>query len=95
MPGRKTSKYTKDQDAIWRGEIMIILAESEETLTIDQIQQRSISLTGITPQKMARLISHLIEMGNVTKAKSKSLGKMVYKSLAVMERQGYDISGII
>lgn len=90
MPGRRTSKYTKDQNALFQGEVMVILADSEEALTIEQIQQRSITLTGLSPQKMARILSHLIEMGNVTKAKSKSMGKMVYKSLAVMRRQGYD-----
>ena len=87
MPGRRTSKFTKDQNALLQGEVMIILAESEEALTIEEIQARSITLTGLSTQKIA---SHLIEMGNVTKAKSKSLGKMVYKSLAVMRRQGYD-----
>ena len=90
MPGRRTSKFTKDQNALLQGEIMIILAESEEALTIEEIQARS-TLTGLSTQKIARLLGHLIEMGNVTKAKSKSLGKMVYKSLAVMRRQGYDV----
>ena len=91
MPGRRTSKFTKDQNAFLQGEVMIILAESEEALTIEEIQARSITLTGLSTQKIARLLGHLIEMGNVTKAKSKSLGKMVYKSLAVMRRQGYDV----
>ena len=84
MPGRRTSKFTKDQNALLQGEVMIILAESEEALTNEEIQARSITLTGLSTQKIARLLGHLIEMGNVTKAKSKSLGKMVYKSLAVM-----------
>ncbi len=91
MPGRKTSRFTKDQNALLQGEVMIMLAESEEALTIEQIQQKSILLTGLSSQKMARILSRLIEMGNVTKAKSKSQGKMVYKSLAVMEKQGYHI----
>lgn len=90
MPGRRTSKFTKDQNALLQGEVMIILAESEEALTIEQIQQRSITLTGLSTQKIARLLSHLIEMGNVVKAKSKSQGRMVYKSLAVMKEQGYN-----
>ena len=38
MPGRKTSRFTKDQNALLQGEVMIILAESEEALTIEQIQ---------------------------------------------------------
>ena len=87
MPGRKTSRFTKDQNALLQGEVMIILAESEEALTIEQIQQKSILLTGLSSQKMARILSRLIEMGNVTKAKSRSQGKMVYKSLAVMKNR--------
>lgn len=95
MPGRKTSRFTKDQNALLQGEVMIILAESEEALTIEQIQQKSILLTGLSSQKMARILSRLIEMGNVTKAKSRSQGKMVYKSLAVMEKQGYHVEELI
>ena len=95
MPGRKTSRFTKDQNALLQGEVMIILAESEEALTIEQIQQKSILLTGLSSQKMARILSRLIEMGNVTKAKSRSQAKMVYKSLAVMEKQGYHVEELI
>ncbi len=91
MPGRRTSKYRPQQTALWEGEVMIILAESQEALDIDEIKSRSINLTGVTPQKMARILGHLIEMGNVVKAKSKSKNRMVYKSLAVMRDQGYDV----
>lgn len=91
MPGRRSSKYKPQQTALWEGEVMIILAESQEALTIDEIKQRSINLTGVTPQKMARILGHLIDMGNVVKTQSKERGRMVYKSLAVMRDQGYDI----
>ena len=91
MPGRRTSKYRPQQTALWEGEVMIILAESQEALDIDEIKSRSINLAGVTPQKMARILGHLIEMGNVVKAKSKSKNRMVYKSLAVMRDQGYDV----
>lgn len=90
MPGR-TTKYRKDQTAIWEGEIMMILANSEEAMTIDMIKNSSITLTGITSQKMACILGHLIEMGLVKKGKSKSLGRMMYKAVAVMEEQGYEI----
>lgn len=86
----RKSKYSKDQTAIWQGETAVILAQSAEAMTIDEIKNNSIQLTGVSTQKMARILGHLIEMGMVTKAKSKS-GKMVYKSLAVMEMQGYEI----
>lgn len=91
MPGRRSSKYKPEQTALWEGEVMIILAEAQEALTIDEIKQRSINLTGVTPQKMARILGHLIDMGNVVKAQSKERGRMVYKSLAVMREQGYDV----
>lgn len=91
MPGRRTSKYRPQQTALWEGEVMIILAESQEALDIDEIKSRSINLAGVTPQKMVRILGHLIEMGNVVKAKSKSKNRMVYKSLAVMRDQGYDV----
>ena len=35
MHGRRTSKYRPQQTALWEGEVMIILAESQEALDID------------------------------------------------------------
>ena len=49
MPGRRTSKYRPQQTALWEGEVMIILAESQEALDIDEIKSRSINLAGVTP----------------------------------------------
>lgn len=86
----RKSKYTKDQTAIWQGETVVILAQAPEALTIDEIKNNSIALNGVTNQKMARILTHLIDMGMVTKSKGKN-GKMRYKSIAVMEVQGYDV----
>lgn len=72
--------------------ILSILNESEEAMTIDQIKSQDMILQPLTSQKMARLISNLIEMGLVRKDRSKSLGRMVYKAVAVMVRQGYDVN---
>lgn len=91
MPGRKTSKYNPQQTALWEGEIMVILAESQEAMTIDDIKYQSINLTNVTSQKMARILGHLIEMGLVKKGHNKSTGRMMYKSVAVMKEQGYDV----
>ena len=46
-------------------------------------------LTGITSQKMARMLSHLIEVGLVGKAKGRD-GRMHYKCLGVIEAEGGD-----
>lgn len=48
-------------------------------------------LQPLTTQKIARLIGNLIEMGLVRKTMAKNLGRMVYKSVAVMARQGYEV----
>ena len=69
--------------------ILGILNESEEAMTIDEIKSRDMILQPLTSQKMARLICNLIDMGFVRRGKSKSLGRMVYKAVAVMVRQGY------
>lgn len=91
MPGVRTNKYKPQQTALWEGEIMLILAESQEAMTIDDIKHQSINLTNVTSQKMARILGHLIEMGLVKKGHSKSTGRMMYKSVAVMEKQGYEV----
>ena len=63
-----------------------------QSMTIDEIKSQDMILQPLTSQKMARLIGNLIEMGLVRKGKSKSLGRMVYKAVAVMISQGYDVN---
>lgn len=86
---RRTSKYSIEQKNEWSGRIAIVLAEAQDALTIDEIQHRDVSLVGMTPQMTAKILNHLVAMGLVAKSKNRS-GRMVYKSLAVMEEQGYD-----
>lgn len=88
MPGTR-SKYSPQQTAEWEGEIMVILAESEEAMTIDEIRAQSGSLVYVSSQKIARILSHLIEMGMVRKGFSNSKKKMLYKSVAVMQKEGF------
>ena len=90
MPGVK-KKYTKEQTAIWRGEILLKLSNSEEAMSIQQLQAGSIFLNGVSSQKLARILAECVDMGLVRKAKSKSSGLMMYKSVAVMKAQGYDV----
>lgn len=86
---RQTSKYSKEFTNEMTGRIAVVLAEAQEAMNIQEIQLQDIRLAGITSQKMARMIGHLIDVGLVAKAKGKD-GRMVYKCLAVMEQQGAD-----
>lgn len=90
MPG-VAKKYTKEQTAIWRGEMLLKLSQSEEAMSIQQMQAGSIFLAGVTNQKLARILSECVDMGLVRKAKSKASGLMMYKSVGVMRAQGYDV----
>ena len=86
---RQTSKYSKEFTNEMTGRIAVILAEEQGALNIQEIQQRDITLVGITSQKMARMINHLVDVGLVAKAKGKD-GRMVYKCLATLEAEGVD-----
>jgi hypothetical protein len=86
---RKTSKYSKEFTNEMTGRIAVVLAEEQNALTIQEIQLRDVSLVGITSQKMARMIGHLVDVGLVAKAKGKD-GRMVYKCMATLEAEGVD-----
>ena len=90
MPGA-SKKYTKEQTAIWRGEMLLRLSQSAEAMSIPQMQAGSIFLTGVTSQKLARILAECVDMGLVRKAKSRASGLMMYKSVGVMRAQGYDV----
>lgn len=86
---RKTSKYSKEFTDEMTGRIAVVLAESQQALNITEIQQMDMRLVGITPQKMARMIGHLVDLGLVAKAKGRD-GRMIYKCLGVLEAEGVD-----
>ena len=91
MPAYKKPKYTIEQSQ----EIMMrafgALCDSDKPMTIDEIQQADLFLVSTTAQKMARVLNELVEKGVVAKTKSKAKGgRMVYMSIEVLERQGYD-----
>lgn len=88
MP-RMTSKYSKEFTNEMTGRIAVVLAEAKNGMTIDEIQAADMSLIGLTPQKTARCIGHLVEMGMVAKSKGRD-GRMRYRSLASMEADGID-----
>lgn len=87
MPGRKTGT-SKAQNQMYEFETLSVLSESPNALTISDICARSMTLTGLTPQKMARILSQLVNMGLVRKTQSKSKGRMVYIAQSQLEEQG-------
>ena len=93
MPGRTTkSPSDKARDQMLTFETLAVLDESIVALTISEIQERSMTLTGLTSQKMARILSELNKAGLVRKAQSKSRKRMVYMSVAKMEELGITIA---
>ena len=87
MPGRK-SGTTKAQNQMYEFETLSVFSESPNALTITDICNKSMTLNGLTPQKMARILSQLVNMGLVRKTQSKSKGRMVYIAQSQLEEQG-------
>ena len=83
------SKYSAQQDAIIEGCAMVKLAEATDALTLDDIIKGEPLLTGVTTQKLARVMMKFVDMGFVVKSKRRD-GKMVYKTVARMEEEGYE-----
>lgn len=93
MPGRNVkTPADKARDQMLTFETLAVLDESIVALTISEIQERSMTLTGLTSQKMARILSELNKTGLVRKAQSKSRKRMVYMSVAKMEELGISLS---
>lgn len=90
MPYKK-SKYSAEQNSMMKVKVMSVLDEEQEALSIQDIQNRDFELVGIPVQKMARILNELIDQGIVAKGKSKATGRMMYKSIAVMEEQGFNV----
>lgn len=90
----KTSKYSASVNQDLEIRVLDVLNHSEEALTIQQIQQQDLTLVHHTPQKMARVLGKLIDMGFVKKDKQRSTGRMMYKAVSIMLRQGYDVNEI-
>jgi hypothetical protein len=60
----------------------MVLAQTTQALTIPEICGQDFALSTQTPQKMARVLNNLCDMGAVIKAKDKSKGRMVYMSMS-------------
>lgn len=94
MPSFTRSKYTPAHNQELAVAAMVVLADSKEALTCDQIKQGDLILAEVTPQKMARVLNELVEAGFVVKTKGRS-GRMVYKSVGVLLDQGYDLNQMV
>lgn len=89
MPGRYRSKTDKQQNYMLEMDTLDALADSPVALTIEEICAKKLTLTGQSTQKMARLLSSLVNMGLVRKTKDKQRGKMIYMAVSQLEAQGY------
>lgn len=88
MPG-KVSKYSAEYNGQLKTSILDVLSEMTESITTSEIQARSVFCAQATPQKMARVLNEMVDMGIVMKAKCRSTGRMKYILTSVMREQGY------
>lgn len=96
MPSYRKSKYTIEQTQELTMLALGVLEDSSVAMTIQEICANDMNLTNQTPQKMARVLSNLCDIGMVKKTKSKAKGnKMVYMAVSSLEDAGYDVNNII
>lgn len=75
-------KYSQMQNQELETKTFMVLAQTTQALTIPEICGQDFTLSTQTPQKMARVLNNLCDMGAVIKAKDKSKGRMVYMSMS-------------
>lgn len=75
-------KYSQMQNQELETRAFMVLAQTTQALTIPEICGQDFTLSTQTPQKMARVLNNLCDMGAVIKAKDKSKGRMVYMSMS-------------
>ena len=76
------SKYSAAQNQQLETKTLKVLAQTPEALTAAEICSRDFTLANQTPQKMARVLNNLCDLGAVIKTKDKSKGRMVYMSMS-------------
>lgn len=86
-----SSKYSSQTNQELEVRALDVLANSQEALSIQQIQRHDMILAEHTPQKLTRVLGKLIDMGFVKKAKHRTSNRMVYKAVSVMLAQGYQV----
>lgn len=75
-------KYSQMQNQELETKAFMVLAQTTQALTIPEICGQDFTLSTQTPQKMARVLNNLCDMGAVIKAKDKTKGRMVYMSMS-------------
>ena len=95
MPGRTHSTYSKQMTNDITMRVLSVLIENPYPMTISEICEKDICLTGITSQKITRSLTRLCEAGLIMKSKSKSKNRMVYVDAAVLEKQGFDLDKVV
>lgn len=75
-------KYSQMQNQELETKAFMVLAQTTQALSIPEICGQDFTLSTQTPQKMARVLNNLCDMGAVIKAKDKSKGRMVYMSMS-------------
>ena len=87
----KTSKYSAQKNSEFTVRCIDVLENSPEAMSIADIQKSDMVLHDVTSQKLSRILNHLVEFGVIKKTKDRASGHMVYKSIKVMEEQGYEV----
>lgn len=75
-------KYSQMQNQELETKAFMVLAQTTQALSIPEICNQDFTLSTQTPQKMARVLNNLCDMGAVIKAKDKARGRMVYMSMS-------------
>lgn len=75
-------KYSQMQNQELETKAFMVLAQTTQALSIPEICSQDFTLANQTPQKMARVLNNLCDLGAVIKAKDKSKGRMVYMSMS-------------
>lgn len=76
------SKYSQTQNQELETKAFMVLAQTTQALSIPEICSQDFTLANQTPQKMARVLNNLCDLGAVIKAKDKTKGRMVYMSMS-------------
>ena len=75
-------KYSQTQNQELETKAFMVLAQTTQALSIPEICSQDFTLANQTPQKMARVLNNLCDLGAVIKAKDKVKGRMVYMSMS-------------
>lgn len=76
----RTSKYSAEQNARMEVAALSALIEGARAMTRDEVIAVSVELSGVTPQKLSRVLGELCEKGVASKTKT-SNGRVAYEAV--------------